>query len=132
VLINLNSGRAFDYKDAVNSYIAKDRDIRNDYELFDSDWESIKMVSDWLKSFRSATTEMSTTKRPMLSSTQAIFRGLQGSLRTIISELPEDVSPELKEGLCNAHKKLSDYYSKYDQSPFPVWAACRSFSSLLM
>ncbi|KAK0454239.1 hATC-domain-containing protein [Desarmillaria tabescens] len=31
--------------------------------------------------------------------------------------------PELKKGLLDAHCKLSDYYYKYDESPFYTWAA---------
>jgi len=36
---------------------------------------------------------------------------------------------KVKAGLLNAHKKLSDYYYKYDQSPFYTWATCESRQS---
>ena len=37
--------------------------------------------------------------------------------------------PRIKASLLEAHRKLSDYYYKYDQSPFYTWAACM-FSDL--
>ncbi|KAJ6566936.1 hypothetical protein B0H19DRAFT_1258111 [Mycena capillaripes] len=52
------------------------------------DWDSIIFVTGWLKSFRTTTTTlMFTTKRPVLSSTHTIFRGLQEDLRTSIKDL---------------------------------------------
>ncbi|KAJ6619367.1 ribonuclease H-like domain-containing protein [Mycena sp. CBHHK59/15] len=87
------------------------------------DWDAIEMVADWLLHFRSATSQMSTTSRPMLSFTHYIFRGLQKSLKDKLTALPKDAPPELVEGLTMAHRKLSDYYYKYDESPFYVWAA---------
>jgi hypothetical protein len=68
---------------------------------------------------------MSTTKgMSRLSTTHAIFRGLQKHLTDIIRFLPASVSPNIKQGLLDAHRKLSDYYYKYDQSPFYTWSAC--------
>jgi hypothetical protein len=81
------------------------------------------LVASWLKSFRAATTEMSTTKSPMLSTTHAIFRGLQDEIKEILRGLPDSVSPRIKLGLTDAHRKLSDYYYQYDTSPFYTWAA---------
>jgi hypothetical protein len=83
------------------------------------------MVTSWLKSFHATTTQMSTTKVPMLSTTHAIFRGLQDDIKDILRRLPATVSPSLKYGLIDAHTKLSDYYHKYDESPFYTWAACK-------
>ncbi|ESK82481.1 ac transposase [Moniliophthora roreri MCA 2997] len=99
---------ALDYCSAVDSYIAKDHDLRDSYDLYKADWEAIELVCQWLKAFRCATTQMSSTKCPMLFSIQAMFRSLQ---------------QELKEGLCSAHKKLSNYYTKFDKSPYYVWVA---------
>ena len=82
------------------------------------------MVTSWLKSFRAATTQMSTTKVPMLSTTHAIFHGLHDDIKDIICSLPASVSPSIKFGLIDAHMKLSDYYHKYDELPFYTWAAC--------
>jgi len=83
------------------------------------------MVSSWLKSFRSATTQMSATKVPMLSTTHAIFRGLQDDIKMILHGLPATVPWAIKKGLLDAHEKLSDYYHKFDESPFYTWAACK-------
>ncbi|KAF8510828.1 hypothetical protein BU17DRAFT_55117, partial [Hysterangium stoloniferum] len=91
------------------------------------DWSSITMVSSWLKSFCSATTQMSATKAPMLSTTLAVFHGLQDDIKTILHSLAMNVSPVIKKGLLDAHEKLSEYYYKYDESPFYTWAACMSF-----
>ncbi|KAF9025516.1 hypothetical protein BDZ89DRAFT_916350, partial [Hymenopellis radicata] len=88
------------------------------YELEEKDWDAIALVSEWLKHFRHATTDMSTTKRPMLSSVHGVFRGLQEHLKEAIKALPEDTAPEIKRGLTDAHRKLSDYYSKFDASPY--------------
>jgi hypothetical protein len=93
----------------------------------------------WLKVFRSATTEMSRTKQSMLSTTHAVFRGLQDHLRLIIKTLPDSTPPRLKRGLLEAHRKLSDYYYKSDESPYYTWAAstfcdltCRSHSNQIV
>jgi hypothetical protein len=67
----------------------------------------------------------------MLSTTHAIFRGLQEHIKQIYRDLPGSIPPKIKAGLLDAHKKLSDYYYKYDQSPFYTWAACESFRSLI-
>ena len=69
----------------------------------DEDWEAIALVARWLKSFRSATTQMSTTKHLMLSSTHAIFRGLQDSLTESLRSLPNNTSALLRQALLNAH-----------------------------
>jgi sulfur relay (sulfurtransferase) DsrC/TusE family protein len=65
-------GRALDYKQQIDDFVAKTRDIRQ-YELSQEDWDAIKLVTQWLKAFRSATTQMSITKHSTLSSTHAIF-----------------------------------------------------------
>ena len=122
-------GRALTYRKAIDSYVAKDRDIRK-FDLLDSDWETIKQVSDWLKAFRTATTDMSTTKKPMLSKTLAVFRGLQETIRNVIATLPHSADPSLHRGLVDAHRKLSDYYYKFDESVYYTWAARKSTSHL--
>jgi hypothetical protein len=60
----------------------------------------------------------------MLSTTHAIFRGLQDDIKNILRSLPDSVSPKIKLGLTDTHHKLSDYYYKFDASPFYIWAAC--------
>ncbi|KAJ7683989.1 hypothetical protein B0H17DRAFT_941195, partial [Mycena rosella] len=94
-------------------------------DLTVQDWDAIAFVSDWLLHFCSATSQMSTTSRPMLSSTHSTFHGLQRTLKDKLSALPPELPAELVEGLTKAHQKLSDYYYKYDQSPFYIWAARR-------
>ncbi|KAF9022526.1 hypothetical protein BDZ89DRAFT_891851, partial [Hymenopellis radicata] len=108
-----------DYRRVIDTYVASSPDLEK-YRLTSREWEGIRQVSDWLKQFRHATTEMSTTKKPMLSSTHATFRGLQKHLQNVLAHLPDDTPPEIKKGLLNAHRKLSDYYYKFDQSPLYI------------
>lgn len=115
-------GRALDYRDTIDSFVSRHKDLHT-LELSNTDWESLKLVTSWLKSFRSATTEMSATKVPMVSTTHAIFRGLQEDIKNILRNLPNSVSPTIKLGLTDAHRKLSDYYYQFDASPFYTWAA---------
>ena len=115
------AGRALDYRDTIDSFVSRNKDL-HPFELHSDDWESIKLVMSWLKSFRSATTEMSATKMPMLSTTHAVFRGLQDEIKKILRSLSDSVSPNIKL-LTNAHRKLSDYYYQFDVSPFYTWAA---------
>ena len=117
-------GRALDYHDTIDSFVSQNKDLHA-LELSNADWESIKLVASWLKSFRFVTTEMSTTKSPMLSMTHAIFQGLQDEIKDILQSLPNSVSPKIKLGLTDVHRKLSDYYYQYDVSPFYTWAACK-------
>jgi len=82
----------------------------------------IIQVTEWLGAFQAATTQMSTSKQPMLSTTLAIFRGLQEHIKLIYSDLPASTSQRIKTSLLDVHQKLSDYYYCYDQSPFYTWA----------
>jgi hypothetical protein len=90
------------------------------------DWKYISLVTSWLKSFRSATTQMSTTKRASLSFTHAVFRGLQEEVRKALRELPLNAPFQLKQALVASHQKLSDYYYKFDESYFYVWSSSTS------
>jgi hypothetical protein len=109
----------------VDSFSRVHRDLWS-FSLCEEEWQAIELVATWLKSFRAATTQMSTTRMPMLSTSHAVFRGLQEDLRDIIRDLPNSVSPSLKKGLTDAHRKLSDYYYKIDQSPYYLWSSCKS------
>lgn len=120
-----DTGRALDYRKVIDDFVAKTRDLRQ-HELTSEDWIAISMVSTWLKDFRSATTQMSATKHSMLSSTQAIFRGLQESLQESLRTLPDSAPSQLKQALINAHRKLSDYYTKFDTSPYYIWSSRKS------
>ena len=53
-------------------FVGRNRDLRA-LELDQNDWVAISQVAGWLKAFRSATTEMSKMKEPMLSTVHAIF-----------------------------------------------------------
>lgn len=67
----------------------------------------------------------------MLSTTHAVFRWLQLHLKKAITTLPEDADPALRQGLVDAHLKLSDYYTKFDRSRYYSWAT-RSFRFILV
>jgi hypothetical protein len=116
--------RALKFKEDISNFTVRYKDLHT-YELSDEDWEAISIVTDWLHAFREATTQMSSTGKPMLSTTHAVFRGLQEELRKAIAALPETVNPNIKLGLVNAHRKLSDYYHSFDQSPFYTWATSK-------
>ncbi|KAJ7166144.1 hypothetical protein C8R46DRAFT_843985, partial [Mycena filopes] len=105
------------YRKIIDDFVGKHRDMRH-LELGDADWDAIILVAGWLKSFRSATSLMSTTKQPVLSHTHTIFRGLQEDLRMSLRELPLSTPSVLRNGLLEAHRKLSDYYYKSDDSPY--------------
>jgi hypothetical protein len=66
------AGQALDYCGMIGSFVSRNKDLHA-FELGNTDWGSIWLVTSWLKSFRVATTEMSATKVPMLSTTHAIF-----------------------------------------------------------
>ncbi|KAF8221701.1 hypothetical protein L208DRAFT_1326479, partial [Tricholoma matsutake] len=108
--------------DEIDNFVGRHRDLRA-LELAEDEWVVVAQVADWLKAFQSATTQMSTFKQPMLSTTHTIFRGLQEHICQIYHNLPTSIAPKIKAGLLDAHRKLSDYYYKYDQSPFYTWAA---------
>jgi hypothetical protein len=119
-------GRALDFKDAIAVYVTND--CANDGDLSGSimtnnDWESLRLVTKWLAVFCQATHQMSTTKIPMLSQTHAMFRMLQSKIKDILAGLPNDIDDNLREGLINAHRKLSDYFYLFDQSEYCMWAS---------
>lgn len=85
----------------------------------DEEWHTVDLVTSWLKSFRSATAQMSAAKTLIFSMTRAIFRGLQEELRNALRSLPKcTASPQLIKRLTDASRKLSDYYLTFDESPF--------------
>jgi hypothetical protein len=123
LVLQSSTGWALDYHEVIDTYVACYCDLC-DYELSDNDWAGITLVAGWLKSFRSATTQMSATHHPTLSSTHAIFCGLQEQIKEILTNLPPTTARELVLGLTDAHCKLSDHYYKFDESPLYTWAAC--------
>ncbi|KAF8817295.1 hypothetical protein BYT27DRAFT_7075193, partial [Phlegmacium glaucopus] len=115
-------GRALDFSKDIDTFMGSNCDLRG-LELDLAEWEAITLVSNWLKAFCSATTEMSTTKKPMLSTVHAIFRGLEDHVKNILETLPDTAQPQLCDGLLAAHQKLSEYYYRSDASPYYTWAA---------
>ena len=115
-------GQALDHHKVIDNFVAKNRELHA-FELSMANWDAVTLVTKWLKSFRSATTQMSTTKRSMLSSTHAIFCGLQDDLRNSLANLPDNALAKLKTSLMKAHRKLSAYYTKLDESPYYIWAS---------
>ncbi|KAJ6612450.1 hypothetical protein B0H10DRAFT_1717310, partial [Mycena sp. CBHHK59/15] len=102
---------------AIFNYVATDEELRK-HELNQAEWDALKMVASWLKIFRVGTTRMSTTKQPMLSTTHAVFCSLLQHLEEAIEKLPESTDPVLLTGLVDAHHKLSDYFTKFDESRY--------------
>lgn len=119
------------YKRSVKHFVAANHEYLRDYHLLDKDWKNIKLLAGWLEIFCSATTQMSSTITPMISTTHAIFRGLQDKLKSILKDSPDDISPKIKSGLLKAHRKLSDYFTKFDESPYYTWSASMSPLSLI-
>ena len=93
----------------------------------EAEWELITQVAGWLKAFWFATTQMSTKKQPMLSTTHAIFCGLQDEVCNALHSHPDSTSPMIKNGLLAAHQKPSEYYYHFDLLPFYIWAAHESY-----
>ena len=102
-------GRALDFSKEIDVFTGSNCDLQG-LELDPAEWEAITLVCTWLKAFCSATTEMSTIKKPMLSSVHAIFHGLQDHTKEILENLPNTAQPQLCDGLVAAHQKLSEYY----------------------
>ncbi|KAJ7845623.1 hypothetical protein B0H14DRAFT_3454890 [Mycena olivaceomarginata] len=59
-----------------------------------------------------------TTKKPMLSFTSTMFRGLHEDLRKTLKDLPISTPSVLRNGLLEAHRNQSDYYYKFDQKEY--------------
>ena len=120
-----------DYLPIVDLFAHVHRDLWQ-YFLSNEEWQAIELVANWLKSFHVVTTQMSATHTPMLSTTHAIFCGLQDDIHDILSNLPDIVLPSLKKGLMDAHLKLSDYYYKIDASPFYLWSSHKSYIQFIL
>ncbi|PBK59979.1 hypothetical protein ARMSODRAFT_1026989 [Armillaria solidipes] len=72
LILDVATRCALDFQDIIDSYVSRIHELW-DFELSDADWQAIELVTGWLKMFHSATTQMSTTKISMLSTTHAIF-----------------------------------------------------------
>lgn len=84
--------QVLDLKDNINFFVARNHDLR-DLELLPIEWDAITHVANWLYAFHSATTDMSTTEMPMLSTMHAIFWGLQVHIQQIFQDLPPEIPP---------------------------------------
>lgn len=93
------------------------------YDLTPAHWDAIALVEIWLRNFHAATVQMSATSKLMLSQTFAVLRGLQETLRDTIRTLPTDTPTQLRDALVDSHLKLSEYYSKIDESPYYMWSS---------
>jgi formylmethanofuran:tetrahydromethanopterin formyltransferase len=98
--VDHDTGRALDFLDQIDDFIFQNEDLSN-LALTEAEWESIAQVAGWLKAFQSATTQMSTMKQPMLSTTHAIFRGLQDEVHDTLRSLPDSscCTPEAEQVL---------------------------------
>jgi hypothetical protein len=92
--------------------------------LTDFEWFAISVVTKWLSLFAGATTAMSSTEKTTLSAAYGIFTGLQDDVRTHLKDHTDGIPAALKNGLVDAHDKLSEYFRKTDASPYYLWSAC--------
>ncbi|KAJ6522517.1 hypothetical protein DFH09DRAFT_1191379 [Mycena vulgaris] len=60
----------------------KKKKLRTMAVMSDGDWDAIKLVLEWLVLPKGAMVKTSTTKKPMLSQTHAIFRTLQSAVKS--------------------------------------------------
>ena len=125
------AGCTLDYRKDIDDFVGCNHDLRA-LELTEEEWAAISQVADWLKAFHSTTTQMSMTKHSMLSSMHVVFRGLQEHICMIYSNLPLSMPRRMKMGLLGAHQKLSEYYYRFDESPFYTWATCKSFVNFIV
>ncbi|KAJ6460722.1 hypothetical protein DFH09DRAFT_1229801 [Mycena vulgaris] len=66
----------------VRCHKKKKKNLRTMTVMSDEDWDAIKLVLEWLVLPKGAMVKMSTTKKPMLSQTHAIFRTLQSAIKS--------------------------------------------------
>ena len=122
--------RALEYIEAIRLFVGLAPADAKLEQLSATEWDAIAHVAKWLDSFREATTLMSMTWAPTLSVVLTIFRGVQDDIRAAYRELPLSAPPALKQGILNAHRKLSDYYYLTDASPYYIWASRKSCISV--
>lgn len=122
-------GRGLDYKDLINTFVILEDSGLAQYELSTLEWQAIETIEKWLLAFRGATTMMSSTHRPTISSCYAIIRGLQDNLTNQLSVLPTSTPAVLRNGLIDAHTKLSSYHYLLSESPYYLWACCEYYHS---
>ena len=62
----------------------------------------------------------------------AIFWGLQEHITNIFHHLPESTPQRIKTGVLYTHRKLSNYYYKFDQLPLYTWSICECHKSIVV
>ena len=100
---HIKLGHALRYKTEINMFVMLNQDLHS-LEISNEEWDAISLVTTWLKHFRDATTQTSSTKQPMLSQTHAIFCHLQKHLCNALHKLPNDAPPRIQNGLVATHK----------------------------
>jgi hypothetical protein len=123
--IYILAGRALHYQTEIDRFVGlpQNKDTLRRFELTDQDWSALNLVMSWLHVFCDATLEMSTTKQTTLSHVHAISKALQANLKESLAALPDSTPSCVRSGLVEAHQKLSDYYLKFDESPYYIWAS---------
>ncbi|KAF9496576.1 hypothetical protein BDN71DRAFT_1430170 [Pleurotus eryngii] len=98
------------HKEILNEFIRKhhNHDLLQ-YDLTPTHWNAIEAIEKWLKNFHFASVQMSTTSHLMLSTTLAMFCGLQENLHTIISTIPTDTPTVLCDSLVSLHLELNPH-----------------------
>ena len=119
---------ASEYHEVIYSFVMhwEFKDTLQKCELTPEEWQAIDLVEKWLCTFRDATLEMSSSKHVTLSKVHAIFKTLQFTSTSVLLKLPDNAPIKLRTGLISALHKLSDYYYKFDQSPYYIWASSES------
>ena len=98
-----------------------------------NDWDAIVLVAQWLKSFRSATTQLLTRKHNQCSHKHKPFiEVFKNHYVESLRNLPKNTLPQLKLGLLRAHRKLSNYYNEIDNSPSYIWVGIYKFFSRIL
>jgi hypothetical protein len=83
-------GRAIQFRTAITGYVTNEPELR-ECKLSIAELDALILVTGWLKYFCSATTQISSTRQLMLSTTHTIFCGLQQHLKDSINALPQPV-----------------------------------------
>jgi hypothetical protein len=112
--------RAIRLRPVIDRYIS--RHSLYEHRLSEEDWVAIKRVTGWLDAFRYATTAMSASQSATLSTVFGQFLHLQDVLRRARRSVSEE-STRLRDGIQAAHQKLAEYFGKFSQSDYFLWAA---------
>ena len=118
---------ALEYIEAIRLFVGLAPADAKLEQLSAIEWNVIMHVEKWLDSFREATTLMLVAQAPALSVVLTIFCDIQDDIQAAYRELPLLAPLALKQGVLNAHWKLSNYYYLTDASPYYIWASRKSY-----